>query len=444
MSKSEIITFKPSSKLEWQEKILSDLKGKSIESIKWKSEVGELDSFLFDFNESQQLPGVFPFQRGYVSASNQWKLLVSITCDNSKLANQLMLKSLSEGANAVRLINPNVNEFSIVFEEVMLDIIHVQIVAPQSQIPEMISAFISYCSTKSYSFSELDITFFSDPIGDYFKSGLKELSAYEGSFLINVNAYAQGGAAIDRQIGLALAHGHEYLVRLIELGISPNDAVKRIEFNWAVGTTYFLEIAKLRAFRAVWSFILANYGVKNELCITKIHSQTSNFQYSNLDVHTNLLRATTSAMAAVIGGTDSLEVLPYDFNLSKDKKASDSQRLAINIQLILQEEGYLNQVIDAAGGSYFIESITEELKQKGYELFQNIEKEGGIVNYFEKGQLLKELNEDLDKKKESFKSGETVLVGVNKFPNSKEVNSEEVMTDFCHTTTLKAIRLAQL
>lgn len=444
MSKSEIITFEPSSKQGWQEKILSDLKGKPIESIKWKSEVGELDSFLFDYNESQQLPSVYPFQRGYVSVSNQWKVLVSINCYNSKISNQVMLKSLSEGANAIRLINPKFSELNLLFEGLMLDIIHVQIWSPLHLLEELKSAFANYCANKSYTFSELDVTFFSDSIGDFFKSGVRELNSLDGNFIVDVNTYAQGGASIDRQIGLALAHGHEYLVKLIESGVLPNEAAKRIEFNWAVGTTYFLEIAKLRAFRTLWSFVLANYGVEKQLCVTKIHSQTSNFYYSNLDVHTNLLRATTSAMAAVIGGSDTLEVLPYDYNLLQDKKATDGQRLAINIQLILQEEGYLNQVIDAAGGSYFIESITEELKKKGYELFQNIEKEGGIVNYFEKGQLLKGINNDLMKKKESFKSGETVLVGVNKFPNSKDVNNEEVISDFCHTTTLKAIRLAQL
>ena len=149
-------------------------------------------------------------------------------------------------------------------------------------------------------------------------------------------------------------------------------------------------------------------------------------------------------MTSTLKSNGGQNLLNANHNLLQDKKATDGQRLAINIQLILQEEGYLNQVIDAAGGSYFIESITEELKKKGYELFQNIEKEGGIVNYFEKGQLLKGINNDLMKKKESFKSGETVLVGVNKFPNSKDVNNEEVISDFCHTTTLKAIRLAQL
>lgn len=444
MNTSEIITFEPSSQEDWKQKIVSDLKGKSYESLMWKSEVGEIDSVLFDFDESKQIPGEFPFQRGYSKTSNQWKVLVSVSCFNSLKSNELILKSLSQGANALKLINPISSELDIVLKNVMLDIIGIQIVTSLEEIDAVKSAFNSYCLANGYELSNLDVSFCSDTIGDYFKSGKHSDAALSGSFLVDVNAYVQGGARVDRQIALALAHGHEYFVQLVEKGVAPNEAARLIEFNWAVGTTYFLEISKLRAFRALWAFVLSNYGVEKNNCTTKIHAQTSNFYYSNLDVHSNLLRATTSAMAAVIGGCNTLEVKPYDFNLPEDKKSTDAYRLAINIQLILQEEAYLNQVVDAAGGAYFIESITEQLKEKAYQLFQEIEHNGGVVAYFQKGQLSADLNSDLQQRKADFEEGKTVLVGVNKFPNPTEKNVEEKNVSFSHNNTINEVRLAQL
>jgi methylmalonyl-CoA mutase len=436
--------FKESSQEEWKSKILSDLKGKPIDSLIWQSEIGAIDPVLFDFKENEQIPGFFPFQRGTKFDSNQWGIAVRINEKDVKKANALLLKSLSEGANCLKIMQPNVHQLAELFENVMMDIISIQIITTADEVEEVESALHSYCTSKGYAFEEIDVTVFSDSLFEYFSTNEIKGSTKNGRFLVNANGYAQGGALIQHQIGWALAHGHYYLSELIEKGVNPDDAASKIEFEWAIGTTYFLEIAKIRAFRVLWSFILKNYGVSEDKCKTKIHCLTSNFYMSNLDIHTNLLRTTTSAMAAVISGADTLEVLPYDMNLKEELKKEDAQRLAINIQLVLQEEAYLNQVVDAAGGSYYIESITEKIKHEGYTFFQNIEQQGGITNHFQNGDLLNTMNADLDYRKQLYKDNSTILIGVNKFPNAKEVNKEDVVVDFTHEKTLKTVRLAQL
>ena len=171
-----------------------------------------------------------------------------------------------------------------------------------------------------------------------------------------------------------------------------------------------------------------------------IHAVTSSIYQSNLDVHNNLLRGTTAAMASCIAGVNSLEVLTYDNQLTE--KQSDGSRLSKNISLILQEEAYLNQVKNAANGSYYIEQLTDIIIEKSWEVIKEVEAEGGFMQSFESEKLQTKIANDLNHKISQFKNEELILVGTNRQPNKNEKNTENYASPE-HGKFIKSYRLAQ-
>ena len=162
------------------------------------------------------------------------------------------------------------------------------------------------------------------------------------------------------------------------------DAAREIEFVFAVGPSYFLEIAKLRAARLLWAQAVSAFGSKDDnACSMRLHVRTARRNKSLYDRYTNLLRATTEALSAVIGGCDRLTVEPFGFDA----------HLAVNIQRILMEEAHMDAVADPAGGSYYIEALTDSMAREAWKLFQQVEAEGGYAKALESGSIGKSLAE---------------------------------------------------
>ncbi len=433
--------FDISSEDKWKSKILADLKGKPLSALNWDSEIGSIDPILFDYQTPHELPANFPYKRGYQSEKNNWKIAQSFTIDQAKTSNNEILNALKNGVNHIRLRLNKQIDFSALFDQVMLDIITVEIGCTAELFPLMQTDIANYLKSQNYA-SDC-VVLVQDPLTDYFTQLTPLIPFKQAVYSVNAGIYADGGATIDKQIALALAHGHEYIVGLLESGTDPNDLPSFIRFEFALGTSYFLEIGKIRAFRVLWATILTTYGVPSALAQTTIHITTSGLYYANLDIHNNLLRSTTSAMSAAIAGCDSMELLPYDAFLANENRAGDGYRLATNIQLILQEEAYLNNVVDAAGGSYYIESITDQIIEKSWEFFKHIEQLGGITQAFHQGKVIEWLNNDLSIRKEKYEQGELTLIGVNKFPNSIEKNKEQKAVAWQHQQTISSFRLAQ-
>jgi methylmalonyl-CoA mutase len=428
----------------WKSKILTDLKGKSLDSLKWQSEIGEIDPILFNYSITQEeLPDNFPYKRGYNTQQNSWRIAQSFIITDAQSGNTELLKALRLGVNLLRIRISGQIDLNTLFSEVMLEIISTEIICSASLYTSTLESFQQLIKERNYNPGSVDYVILQDSITDFFQTTTPLTVFTKSTYLISAGLYANAGATIDHQIAFALAHGHEYLTNLVNQGVTPSELPELIRFELAVGTSYFLEIAKIRAFRVLWATILEEYGVPKELAKTKLHITTSGFYYSNLDVHTNLLRSTTSAMSALIAGCDSLEILPYDHFLPEANRAGDGQRLAINIQLILQEEAYLSQVADAGGGSYYIESVTDQLIDKSWHFFKDIEQLGGLLEVFKSGQLTEWLNSDLLMRKEQFSANQLVQIGVNKFPSPKEKNSETQITNPSHTGTISSFRLAQ-
>jgi len=192
--------------------------------------------------------------------------------------------------------------------------------------------------------------------------------------------------------------------------------------NLGIGPSYFMEIAKFKAARILWSNLLKVYGANEESKKIFIHAQTSTFNNSKLDPNVNILRATTETFSAIIGNVDSIETLPYDFMFSKQNEFSS--RLARNTQIILKEESHLDSIIDPVGGSYYVETLTQEIATAVWTLFKSIENEGGFLNSIKDGFVQSEIENTRLTKHKDYAKRKSVLVGTNKYSNPKEENTK--------------------
>ena len=229
--------------------------------------------------------------------------------------------------------------------------------------------------------------------------------------------HESGGSAV-QELAYTLATGVEYLRQLAKLGVEINTAAPRIRFAVTVGTTFFMEIAKLRALRMVWSRAVAAAGGNEAAQKISLHVRTSRWNKTVVDPYNNLLRATVESFAGVIGGCDSLQVGAFDEVVRQPDDFS--LRIARNTQLVLQRECDLNHVIDPAGGSWFIESTTAEIATRAWLLFQEVEKAGGIESALRAGVPQKAVAEMAAKKIKALSGRRDSMVGVNQYANPKE------------------------
>jgi methylmalonyl-CoA mutase len=226
---------------------------------------------------------------------------------------------------------------------------------------------------------------------------------------IRVDAIQEQGGTIVQELGYGIALGVDKLMERLQAGDNVDEVAKDIRFVFAIGSNYFFEIAKLRAARMLWAHAVSTFRPRDEAsCLMRIHASTALSNKSIYDPFANVLRATTEAMAAVIGGCDFLEVRPFGF----------SERLAMNIQRLIKEEAHLDGVTDPAGGSYYVEWLTDALARKGWELFQQVEGEGGYAKA--KGPIDEALAESRAAKDKAFSSRHRTLVGVNNYPDLNE------------------------
>jgi len=221
---------------------------------------------------------------------------------------------------------------------------------------------------------------------------------------IRADSLHDSGAHAVQELGYALAEGVE------RLGADPS--IRQMEFVYAVGSNYFFEIAKLRAARTLWAQAVAAFGLDS--VDARLYVRTSRLNKSIYDRYTNLLRVTTEAMSAVIGGCDALTVEPFGF----------SPHLALGVQRVLREESHLDVVADPAGGSYYIEALTDALARAAWKLFQAVEAEGGYAKAQAGGAIEKAIAETGAARVKAVSSRRRTLVGVNNYPNLGEKTPE--------------------
>ncbi len=248
---------------------------------------------------------------------------------------------------------------------------------------------------------------------------------------IRADLLHEAGAHGVQELAYALAAGVERLAGLA--ATQPVDAAARgITFVFAVGPAYFMEIAKLRAARLLWAQAVAAFGAK-DCCPMRIHARTPQRNKSLYDRHTNLLRVTTEALSAVIGGCDRLTIEPFGFDA----------HLAVNFQRILQEEAHLDAVADPAGGAYYIESLTDSMAREAWKLFQQVEAEGGYSNSLASGSIGKAVSAARAARAQALSSRRRSLVGVNNYPNLTEKEAPDALPAAETAAPLPAVRVAE-
>jgi methylmalonyl-CoA mutase len=233
---------------------------------------------------------------------------------------------------------------------------------------------------------------------------------------IAAHRFQDAGATVVQELAYAIAEGIERLATAPERGQTAEDAAGAIAFSFAIGTNFFFEIAKLRAARLLWSLVCESFGCSKCAAKMLIHARTSRWDKTVYDPYVNILRGTTEAMSAAIGGCDTLAISSYD--AVHRRPASDGIRLAYNTQLILKHEAWFDRTVDPAGGSYYVELLTDSIAREAWKLVKEIEAAGG----FAKAQAA--INEAVAKSREkklaAVASRRRSIVGTNTYANPKE------------------------
>ena len=237
-------------------------------------------------------------------------------------------------------------------------------------------------------------------------------------FTVHGDVFEETGATAAEEVGYALAAGVDFLGAMQERGVDPGRAAAGLEFSFAIGSNYFFQIAKLRAFRMVWARAVESFGGARPEGRAQIAARTSRWNKTLYDPHVNILRATTEAMTAVLGGADSVTVAPFDACYRRPDEAS--RRLSRNTQLLLKNEAWMGRAADAAGGSYFVEAITDFLALEGWKIMQRIEARGGYRKAQADGEIEAALERSMAVREKAVTLRRRIFVGTNQFANPAE------------------------
>ncbi|MFZ6052374.1 methylmalonyl-CoA mutase subunit beta [Halocola ammonii] len=449
--------FSALSKEQWKEKVLKDLKGKAYESIIWENENGFSLEPYFSAEEvdlSQGVPGEFPYERGGDTNNRHWQICQEIFDNNPKKANEKAHQALMGGATALWFRAPvqKAEDVAALLKDVVLDVAPIYLEGGTSPI-EIVKEISSLCDNQSVKSHALSGGLNYDPLGEIseqggekdknWKSTLLDLSAFAREkftlfHTVNVDStlFQEAGATAAEELGLALAKGNEYLELMKAAGQEIDSAAAQLQFTMAIDSSYFTEMAKFRAFRPLWATVVKAHEPKHE-CSTYsfVSARTSQRNFTVPDAYNNMVRSTTEGMSAILGGVNAVSILPFDHLF--DEENGFSMRIARNLQTMLAEESFLNQVVDPAGGSYYIEEMTGQLKVKAWKLFQEIEKAGGYLEALQSGMIQNLLKSSRDSFLKRVELEKETLIGVNKYFNQedevrtpKTIDEKDTVGDF--------------
>lgn len=419
----------------------------SYKDLIWHTEDGiEVEPFYTEeeardfFPGKAPLPGEFPFVRGTSKKDNSWLLTEEIKLTTPKETGAAALAAIEGGADSLTFI-PQAEMKRKALETFLKDIdpLHISINFALKDNPEKTCAlFVSSCAKKGIDTRELSGGAFFDPLSHLPGHGspatpidenvdkiaeaigyLSDAAPGYAAFSVKSSTFKDSGATITQELAFTIAAAVEYLVMLRQKGVDTDSACRHLVFSFSTGSSYFAEIAKLRAARALWANVAQQFcPASAESAKMRIHCRTTAFNKTIYDPHTNILRTALEAMASVIGGTDSLTVEPFDAHYREPD--GFSRRVARNIQLLTKNESHLDAVTDPGGGSYHIERLTQSISQKSLELFQEIERKGGYLECLKSGFIQNAVEDSRKKVLSDISRRKKTLVGTNEFPNLLE------------------------
>ncbi|MES2556409.1 MAG: methylmalonyl-CoA mutase family protein [Bacteroidota bacterium] len=413
-------SFPPTSKHDWLELLQKELKGESMDKLQKFNRIEEISLPAYLHREDQPKafsdPGLLPYTRGSRASSNDWHIGSCFRIENEQTDNKQLLEALMAGTTALVIHATSARDidFKTLFSGVDLEYIHTTF---YSQSTTQAAAFLSFL--RNYSGAVV-----AENSSEWLNYGRQCASLTVKPFAVQANLVQQSGGTTWQELSIALAEGHDLLVAQLELGLSVDEASANIHFIFGIGNQYFYEIAKLRAFRMAWARIVSEYTPEHDCShAAYITSQTGCVHTSLKDPYTNLLRQTTEAMSAVVGGVQQLVIQPYDWHATNANTAF-TQRMATNISLVLKEESYLDKVIDPSGGSYAIDDLTNAIAERAWTSFQWIEANGGLADQMVVETLSAEIREKAQQRVTSVREKKSTLIGINAFLNPDPIQHE--------------------
>ncbi len=421
---------------------MEDLKGADYQKrLVWKTPEGiiALPYYRSEHLEvlpfNGYLPGEAPYVRGTKVRSNDWDIRQDFLEEDLEKANVLARHAIEKGATAVglntsRVSNPDDLGKLLAGIDLSKIAIHLGYAEDYPVLFGYLKAFAGDSVVRgSLNFDPLGHLFLKGQAGGTTATLLDPVAAligasgrhFTGFGLITINGqrYHNAGASMVQELAFMLSQANEYLAGLTDRGLAIDLVAPLIHFRMAVGSNYFMEIAKIRAFRMLWSNVVAQYHpTKEESKKTAIHAESSMWNKSVYDPYVNLLRTSTEVMSAAIGGADSILLHPFDATY----KSPDtfSLRLARNQQIVLKRESYFDKVVDPAAGSYYIENLTDSLAQAAWALFTETEEQGGFVSLVANGRLEADITASRERRDHDLAMRKQVMVGTNQYPNAAE------------------------
>lgn len=378
--------FSPLSKEEWLRKLEKDLRGRPVEELDWQLEE---QIRLAPFYTADDLPETAePISAG--RSDNTWQIGEYHDVRDMGEANAAILEGLTGGVNAplFQLHHlPSMEELEVLLQGIEPTFItaHFAPHHPGKDPAELFKNLIYYVRRKGFDLASISGSVDFDPFLDWSDPPFKPLAriirfAARRTPLfkvlqVNGRTFHAGSENTSRELALIIAKGATYLSAMKEMGVAPAMTNAHLQFSVTLSTSYFVEIAKLRALRILWANILDGYGLGEE-ALPPIATHLAPETQTD-DPNTNMIRATTQAMAAAIGGANVIFIRPANYKL-REPSTSFTRRMARNVQHLLQMESHLDRVVDPAAGSYYIEQLTKALAEQAWRHFQEIEAQGGF------------------------------------------------------------------
>ncbi len=443
--------FPPVSTEEWRAKVEADLKGAPFDKkLVWKTNEGfNLQPMyraedIADLKTTDSLPGEYPFVRG-TKADNEWLSRQEIMAETSEQANKVALDVLTKGVNSLGFKVKDAAEIPVLLKGIDLNKVEINLRSCPKKALDVAKALVAYIKDAG-----AEKTFRGSVDFNPFKKALKHGQPFPGDiaamgvemvdvvadvpglrvFSVDSDMLSDAGSYIFQELGYALAWGADWLTLLTDKGLSASEVARRIKFNMGVSSNYFMELAKFRAARMLWAQIVKQYsGTSDDDCKQHVHATTSRYNQTVYDAHVNLLRSQTECMSAALAGVDSITVTPFDVPY----KTPDafSERIARNQQFLLKEESHLDKVVDPAGGSYYVETLTVSIANEAWKLFLAVEDKGGFLACINDGSVQAAIRETSAKRHTDVARRKEILLGTNQYPNINEKAADKIQPSGC-------------
>ncbi|WP_395053005.1 methylmalonyl-CoA mutase subunit beta [Flavobacterium sp.] len=427
-SKTLFSEFNPVTAKQWKQLIQYDLKGADYnETLLWESPEGIKVKPFYHNDEFENNIHVN-------TKATEFKILQNIFVHDVVKSNKRALETLNRGAESIRF---TIENETVTIEDLMKNLplettnYYFHLLFLSIDFVEKLSQFATNNKANFYiqndpiaqlvkdgnwyknlesDFEKLNkIVFLNSPPLEECPPFADEVEKKLISYIsINATIYQNAGANMVQQLGFTLAHINEYFNRIPSINTP-------ITIEISVGTNYFFEIAKLRALRLLFNTLASEYNYDLDCNIIVTPTKRNKTLY---DYNVNMLRTTTECMSAILGGANEIANLSYDAIYHKDNEFGD--RISRNQLLIIKKESYFDKVNNPADGTYYIESITEQLAEKALTLFKEIETNGGFISQLIAGAIQKKIQESANKEQELFDSGKEILLGTNKYPNKND------------------------